>query len=32
MQNATRYPFSENAMQVDVLLDMIADCLEYKNN
>ena len=30
--NATRYPFSENAMQVDVLLDMIADCLEYKNN
>ena len=29
--NVTRYPFSETAMQVDVLLSMIADCPEYKN-
>lgn len=29
--NTELYPFSENAMNVDVLLKMIEDCLEYKN-
>lgn len=29
--NTELYPFSENAMNVDVLLKMIEDCPEYKN-
>ena len=29
--DVTRYPFAETAMQVDVLLNMIDDCPEYKN-
>lgn len=29
--DATLYPFSEEALNVDVLMKMIADCPEYKN-
>lgn len=29
--NATLYPFSEEALNVDVLMKMIEDCPEYKN-